>query len=133
MGMDMDMVCDAVCKAKPDTGLAFLASGERFFQPNVEGLIANANGLEYGVVDSLLIVLFLAPLAAHLPIPAMAGILFVVARGLVDLHHIREIVRTSRSETAVLAASRVATLTLDLEFAIYIGVRLSLMRYLNRA
>ena len=92
VSMGMNMVCDAVCKAKPDTGLAFLAtptdvfavaretaraamsayaarsvasrtfqgslhlaSGERFFQPNVEGLIANANGLEYGVVDSLVI------------------------------------------------------------------------------
>ena len=80
----------------------------------------------------LLIVLFLAPLAAYLPIPAMAGILFVVAWGLIDIHHIREIVRASRPETAVLTATFVATLTLDLEFAIYIGVLLSLMLYLNR-
>lgn len=78
------------------------------------------------------IVLFLAPAAKWLPIPAMAGILFVVAWGLVDMHHIAEIVRSSRQETAVLAATFVATLTLDLEFAIYIGVLLSLMLYLNR-
>jgi SulP family sulfate permease len=80
----------------------------------------------------LLIVLFLAPLAKYLPIPAMAGILFVIAWGLIDFHHIAEIVRASRQEMTVLAATFVATLTLDLEFAIYIGVLLSLMLYLNR-
>jgi SulP family sulfate permease len=80
----------------------------------------------------LLIVLFLAPLAKYLPIAAMAGILFVVAWGLIDFAQIREIVHASRAETAVLGATFVATLTLDLEFAIYIGVLLSLMLYLNR-
>lgn len=80
----------------------------------------------------LVIVLFLAPLAKYLPIAAMAGILFVVAWGLIDFHHIAEILRASRQETAVLAATFVATLTLNLEFAIYIGVLLSLLLYLNR-
>lgn len=80
----------------------------------------------------LLILLFLAPLAKYLPIPAMAGILFVVAWGLIDFHHIGEIVRASRQEAAVLIATFIATLTLELEFAIYIGVLLSLMLYLNR-
>ena len=80
----------------------------------------------------LVIVLFLAPLAQYLPIAAMAGILFVVAWGLIDFAQIAEIVRASRPETAVLVATFVATLTLDLEFAIYIGVLLSLMLYLNR-
>jgi len=80
----------------------------------------------------LLIMLFLAPLATYLPLPAMAGILFVVAWGLVDRKQIVEIFHASRAETAVLLATFVATLTLDLEFAIYIGVLLSLMLYLNR-
>ncbi len=80
----------------------------------------------------LLILLFLAPLAKYLPIPAMAGILFVVAWGLIDFQQIGEIVRASRHEAAVLAATFVATLTLELEFAIYSGVLLSLMLYLNR-
>ena len=80
----------------------------------------------------LLIMLFLAPLAVHLPIPAMAGILFVVAWGLFDLHHMGEILRASRQEAAVLLATLAATLTLQLEFAIYIGVLMSLMLYLNR-
>lgn len=80
----------------------------------------------------LLILLFLAPMAKYLPIPAMAGILFVVAWGLIDFHHIAEIIRVSRHEAAVLLATLLATLTLELEFAIYIGVLLSLLLYLNR-
>lgn len=86
----------------------------------------------FSAVFLLLIVLFLAPLAKYLPIAAMAGILFVVAWGLIDFHHMAEIVRASRQEAAVLIATLIATLTLELEFAIYIGVLLSLMLYLNR-
>ena len=78
------------------------------------------------------IVVFLAPLAKYLPIPAMAGILFVVAWGLIDVPHLREIVRASRQEAAVLLTTLVATLTLQLEFAIYLGVLLSLLLYLKR-
>lgn len=87
----------------------------------------------FSAVFLLLIVLFLAPLAQYLPIPAMAGVLFVVAWGLIDFHHMAEIVRVSRAETTVLLATLIATLTLELEFAIYIGVLLSLLLFLNRA
>jgi sulfate permease, SulP family len=86
----------------------------------------------FSAVFLLLIMLFLAPLAQFLPLAVMAGVLFVVAWGLIDFHHMAEIVRVSRPETAVLLATFVATLTLDLEFAIYGGVLLSLLLYLNR-
>jgi len=86
----------------------------------------------FSAVFLLLIMLFLAPLAQFLPVAAMAGILFVVAWGLIDFHHIGEILRVSRSESAVLAATWLATLTVQLEFAIYIGVALSLLLYLKR-
>ncbi|MHB8844564.1 MAG: SulP family inorganic anion transporter [Nitrospirota bacterium] len=78
------------------------------------------------------ILLLVAPLTAYLPLPAMAGVLLVVAYGLVDFHHIRTIVRTSAPEAAVLAVTFLATLLVELEFAIYVGVILSLLLYLNR-
>jgi SulP family sulfate permease len=40
--------------------------------------------------------------------------------------------RTSRSEAAILFATLIATLSIPLEFAIYIGVGLSLLMYLKR-
>lgn len=79
-----------------------------------------------------LILLLVAPLTAYLPIPAMAGVILLVAYNLVDFHHIRSIVKTSKEETAVLVTTFSATLLLDLEFAIYVGVLLSLVLYLSR-
>ena len=78
------------------------------------------------------VIVLVAPLAAYLPNAAMAAILFLVAWGLIDFHHIRQIVRTSRQETAVLAVTFFATLLLELEFAILAGVLLSLALYINR-
>jgi SulP family sulfate permease len=62
----------------------------------------------------------------------MAGILLLVAFNLIDWHHIFSIVRTSKSEASILATTFFATLFLELEFAIYVGVMLSLIIYLNR-
>jgi len=76
--------------------------------------------------------LMVAPLAAYLPIPAMAAILFLVGWGLIDFHHIHSILHTSRSETVVLFTTLLSTLFVELEFAIYVGVILSLMLYLAR-
>ena len=78
------------------------------------------------------VVVLVAPLAAYLPNAAMAAILFLVAWGLIDFHAIRNILRTSRSETGVLAVTFFSTLFLELEFAIMAGVLLSLGLYLNR-
>jgi len=78
------------------------------------------------------IVLLIAPYAAYLPKAAMAGILLVVAYRLIDVHHIHTILRASRRESAVLITTFLATLFVELEFAIYVGVLLSLVFYLLR-
>ncbi len=78
------------------------------------------------------VLVLVAPLAAYLPIAAMAGLLFLVAAGLIDIAAIRRIARTSRSEALVLAVTFVATLTVQLEFAIFVGVLASLLVYLKR-
>ena len=78
------------------------------------------------------VLLLIAPLTAYLPIASMAGVLLVVAYGLIDFHHIRSIVKTSKPEAAVLAVTFLSTLFVELEFAIYAGVLLSLILYLNR-
>ena len=86
----------------------------------------------FAALSLAVVLLLIAPLTAYLPIPAMAGVLLVVAYGLIDFHHIKTIVRTSRAEAAVLVVTFLATLFVELEFAIYAGVLLSLILYLNR-
>jgi len=79
----------------------------------------------------VLVLLLVAPLAAYLPNAAMAGILFLVAWGLIDFHHITSIAKASRSETVVLWVTLIGTL-INLEKGIFFGILLSLMFYLYR-
>lgn len=80
----------------------------------------------------LLLILFLvAPLAAHLPIPAMAAVLFLVAWNLIDFHHIGAILKAHRDEAVVLGVSFFGTV-IDLEKGIFIGIVTSLIFYLSR-
>ncbi len=86
----------------------------------------------FSAIILALLLLLIAPLTAYLPIAAMGGIILMVAYHLIDFHHIHTIIKTSKEETAVLLVTFLATLFLDLEFAIYAGVLLSLVLYLNR-
>ncbi len=79
-----------------------------------------------------IILLLIAPLTAWLPLPAMGGVILVVAFRLIDVHHIREILKSSRSESLVLVVTFAGTLFFQLEFAIYAGVLLSFGMYLTR-
>jgi sulfate permease, SulP family len=80
----------------------------------------------------VLVLLAVAPLVAFLPFAVVAGMLFLIAWNLIDLPRIRKILATGRGESAVLAVTFFATLVLDLDFAILIGVLVSLIFYLNR-
>ena len=80
----------------------------------------------------MLIILLIAPLTAYLPVAAMGGVILIVAYNLIDFHHIKDIVKYSKSESAVLLTTFMATLFLELEFAIYLGVLLSLVMFLAR-
>lgn len=80
----------------------------------------------------VLAVLFVAPLAVYLPNAAMAAILFLVAWKLIDPHHIVKIFKTSITESVILGSTFAATLFLELQFAILLGIMLSLAIYLNR-
>jgi SulP family sulfate permease len=80
----------------------------------------------------MLVVLLIAPLTAYLPVAAMGGVILLVAYGLIDFHHIWETLTKSHGETAILLVTFFATLFLELEFAIYLGVLLSLILFLAR-
>jgi len=79
----------------------------------------------------LLIVLLVAPLAAYLPVPSMAAILFIVAWSLIDFRHIAEILKRHKRERIILAITFIGTLV-DLEKGIFLGILVSLLFYLHR-
>jgi SulP family sulfate permease len=81
----------------------------------------------------LVVILLLIPGAtAYLPIPAMAGVILVIAWNLIDFASLRVIVKTSRRETFVLVATFIATLLMTLDHAIYFGATLALVLYLKQ-
>lgn len=75
---------------------------------------------------------FLGPLVIHLPRAALAGTLIVTAYSMVDRKAMRRIWRASRGDAAIMAVTLIATLLLPLQFAVLIGVLMSLGYYLLR-
>jgi SulP family sulfate permease len=63
---------------------------------------------------------------SYLPMAAMAGVLFLVAWGLIDRKEIGAIFRGPRNEILILAVTFLSTLLVRLEYAVFIGIALSL-------
>ncbi len=74
----------------------------------------------------MILLLFVAPLATYLPYPAMAAILFLVAWGLIDRREIGHLLADAR-ERIVLIGTFIATIAISLEWALLIGIGLSLI------
>ncbi len=81
----------------------------------------------------LVFILLLIPgMTAYLPMPAMGGIVLLIAWNLIDFEHLLGLAKAHRNEAITLLVTLSATLLAELEFAIYIGVFLSLAFYLRR-
>ena len=80
----------------------------------------------------MVIVLLVAPLISYLPLAAMAGIILLVAYNLIDFKNIKKTFTYSKSESVIFTATFLATIFFELEFAIYLGVLLSLMLFIAK-
>ena len=88
-----------------------------------------------GIFSALLlviIVLLFAPFTKYLPVPAMSGLILLIGWGLIDFKHIRDIRKASKQENFILGVTFFATLFAELEFAVYIGILLSLYFFLRK-
>ena len=80
----------------------------------------------------MVIVLLVGPLISYLPYAAMAGIILIVAYNLIDFQSIKKTFTYSKSESVIFTATFLSTLLFELEFAIYLGVLLSLMLFIAK-
>jgi SulP family sulfate permease len=89
-----------------------------------------------GVVHALvlvLIILFLAPLAVHVPLAALAAILFVVAWNMSGADHVRRMMRRAPpADVVILVVTFLLTVFVDLVVAVNIGVILAILHFLRR-
>ena len=83
------------------------------------------SGIVSGVAVAAMILLA-APLAARLPLSGLSGVLMVVSYGMIRKRNILRAITTTRSDAAVLMVTFLSTLFLNIEFAIYVGVLLSI-------
>jgi SulP family sulfate permease len=71
----------------------------------------------------LVVVVFLAGgLVAEIPLAALAGVLMVTAWRMVEVHNLRAVLLSTRSDAAVLVLTAVATIAFDLIVAVEVGV-----------
>jgi SulP family sulfate permease len=126
IGQGLSNLVGAFSSAYPSSG-SFNRSGV-----NYEAGARTPLAAVFSAVLLLIVLLGIAPLAAYLPLAVMAALLFVVAWGLFNVHEMARIARSNRGEAFVLAVTFIATLAIQLEFAIFVGVLASLFVYLNR-
>jgi sulfate permease, SulP family len=126
IGQGLSNLTGAFFSAYPSSG-SFNRSGVNFEAGARTPLAAIAAAVVLAIV-----LLVVGPLVAWLPLAVMAALLFVVAWGLIDVAEMRRVFRANRGDAVVLAVTFVSTLTLQLEFAIFVGVLVSLLVYLRR-
>ena len=79
------------------------------------------------------VVLFLAPLAAHVPLACLAAILFVVAWNMSEARHFAKMVRRApRADVVILLVTFGLTIFADLVVAVNIGVILAILQFMRR-
>jgi SulP family sulfate permease len=126
IGQSLSNICGSFTSSYATSG-SFTRTGVNYESGATSPLAAL-----FAAVFLALIVLLFAPLAAFITLPSMAAILLMVAWNLIDWHHIKIIYRAGKNEAMVFSVTFGATLLLPMEFAIYLGVLLSLVLYLRR-
>jgi SulP family sulfate permease len=80
----------------------------------------------------LLILLYAAPLARHIPLAILAGILFIVAYDMGEWREIPEVVKLGPAEAAVWLITFALTVLADLTVAVEAGMVLAALLYIRR-
>jgi SulP family sulfate permease len=70
----------------------------------------------------LLVVYFGGGLVRHIPLAALAGVLMVTAVRMVEMHNVRAVLHSTRSDALVLVLTAAATIVFDLIVAVEIGI-----------
>jgi SulP family sulfate permease len=120
IGQGLANVAASLFSGYPGSG-SFTRSAVNFRSGGKTPMSGVFSGITVAVV-----VLVAAPLAAKLPVTALAGVLMVVAYDMIQKEDIKRAMRATRGDGAVLLVTFLSTLFLHLEFAVYVGVLLSI-------
>ena len=96
---------------------------------------AGARGPVAGMLHSVFLLAYMvvgAPLAAHIPLAALAGVLAVVAWNMAEKHQFLTLLRSSRGDAVVLLATFLLTVFRDLTEGIVVGFVLGAALFIHR-
>ncbi len=96
------------------------------------GAVSRLAGVFTAVVVAVL-VLMLGPFTRHIPKAALAGLLILAAARLIDFERLRYLARASLYDAVLLVATCLAALVVGVEFAILVGVAVSIVLFVPRA
>ena len=97
------------------------------------GAVTRVAGIMSGLVVALVLVFF-APYAKYIPLPCLAGLLILTGYGLMDKKEIKKIFKVGKlkSDSVAMSVTFLATILLpELDYAIYLGIALSIILYLK--
>lgn len=96
------------------------------------GAATRVSGILSGLFVALVLV-FLAPVARYIPTPSLAGVIMLIGYGMVNLKEMRKIARAERSDAIAMWGTMGATVLMpDLDWAIYMGIAISIALYLQK-
>ncbi len=96
---------------------------------------AGAHGPVSGMLHAVYLLAFMlvaAPLASHIPLATLGGILAIVSWNMAERHEFVALLRASRGDALVLLATFLLTVFEDLTLAIAVGVTLGAFLFLHR-
>lgn len=137
-GEDVDTNRDLVAMGLGNLVSGMFASmpGSASFARSAANYQSHARTQIAGLLSSVIVlavVLILAPLVNHLPVPVLAAALIRVGWNLIDREQIRIAARSTRSDALALFGTFTSALLLPLDIAIYVGVVLALLLALRKA
>ncbi len=95
------------------------------------GAATRLSGIMSGVIIAV-ILLVLAPYARYIPMPCLAGVIMVIAYNMVNKKEMEKVYKIGKSDSIVMWITLCATVLMpDLDWAIYLGIAISIILYLH--
>lgn len=95
------------------------------------GAATRFSGILSGVIVAI-ILFFFAPYAKYIPMPSLAGVIMTIAYSMVNKKEMRKVYKVGKSDSVVMWLTFGATVLMpDLDWAIYMGIIISIALYLR--
>jgi len=92
---------------------------------------SSVSGIMHAVWLSVFMML-LSPFIVKVPLAVLSGILMVIAWNMSEIRHIKSIMRSPRSDRAVLFTTFALTVLVDLNFAVQVGISLASILFIAK-